>query len=120
MTYYYSLQLLTDAGSCVTLSKMAQKQLRKLSIQKNELEYQRDTYLLTLRDIARQIAETEALLKGLDEALAGLPDGKLKDEYIDKRVRAVYANFELNRRRKQYPGTIIGKRVDPGAHTQGL
>ncbi|MFX5042328.1 hypothetical protein ABTC51_19790, partial [Acinetobacter baumannii] len=74
---------------------MAQKQLRKLSIQKNELEYQRDTYLLTLRDIARQIAETEALLKGLDEALAGLPDGKLKDEYTDKRVRAVYANFEL-------------------------
>jgi hypothetical protein len=82
---------------------MAQKQLRKLCMQKNELEYQRDNYQLTLRDIATQIAENEALLKGLNEALAGLPEGKVKDEYIDKRVQAVYANFELNRRRKHYP-----------------
>lgn len=100
---HYSLQLLTDTRSCVKLTDMAQKQLRKLERQKKELEFQRDDYLLNLGHITTQVGENEILLKSLDEMLAKLPEGASKDEYTHKRTRAAYTLFELGQRRKHYP-----------------
>ncbi|WP_346238505.1 hypothetical protein ABDK00_008350 [Niabella insulamsoli] len=109
----YSVQQLTSVSDCDAVLSIATKEQQDLEWKKLSLGRQKQQYADQSVSIAAELAGKQAELEVLDSIIAGLPEGNLKVENQNKKIRAEYSIFLLETRRNNYGDVaLLEKELD--------
>ena len=103
----YSVTQLTTAADCDAVLTIAAKEQKDLDWKKLSVERQKDTYAENSVEISAELTAKEAELAALNDVIAGLPDGELKDDNVKKKTRTEYSIFLLNDRKANYGAVAL-------------
>lgn len=109
----YSVQHLTLVSDCDLALAMATKEKAILNFKKLSDEFSSTKFMETSQEIDADLAAAELELAAITQILAGLPEGPVRDEYLDKQRRTDFKCYTL-RARKQSHGVIalLGKEME--------
>ncbi len=109
----YSVMQLTSVSDCDAVLTIATKEKQDLEWKKLLLERQKTQYSDQSVSITAELASKKAEVEVLDSIIAGLPEGNLKEENQNKKVRAEYSIFLLENRRNNYGNVaLLEKELD--------
>lgn len=117
----YSVQNLTQVTDCNILLAMATKEKADLDFKKLSDERMTVKFTQTSQEIDAELQGVIAEIAATETIIAMLPDGKSKDDAIDKKTRLEYRKFTLENRKESY-GTValLEKEMDLARVTQEI
>lgn len=103
----YSVELLTTVVECNLILAEAEKEKSLLSYHQQGMVFKKDAYQTTGVEIDAELATLSAEMTILQNIIAGLPEGVLKNEHIVKFKKAEYTQFLLTQRDKKYGMLVL-------------
>lgn len=109
----YSVSQLTSVSDCDAVLSIANKELQDLEWRKLSYQRQKNQYALQAVSIISELAAKRAELEVLSSIIEGLPEGSLKTENQNKKIRVEYSIFLLENRRTNYGDVaLLDKELD--------
>ncbi|HMR81629.1 MAG TPA: hypothetical protein PKE30_00755 [Niabella sp.] len=109
----YSVSQLTSVSDCDAVLSIAGKELQDLEWRKLSYQRQKNQYALQAVSIISELAAKRAELEVLNSIIEGLPEGSLKTENQNKKIRVEYSIFLLENRRTNYGDVaLLDKELD--------
>lgn len=109
----YSVNQLTSVSDCDAVLSIANKELQDLEWKKLSYQRQKNQYALQAVSIISELAAKRAELEVLNSIIEGLPEGTLKTENQNKKIRVEYSIFLLENRRTNYGDVaLLDKELD--------
>lgn len=103
----YSLSALTTVADCDAVLAMLGKEKRALELRKLSLESQQINYAENTVEVTAELASKQAELDAITTVVAGLPDGDTKTDQIKKQKKLEYSIFLLTGRKADYGAVAL-------------
>ena len=98
----YNISLLSTIEDCEALLNIARKEKEKLEYKKLTLERKISNTQEKSVQISTDLQAIIGEITTLDQVIAGLPEGSIKKEMLDRKKRAEYRKYLLENRSENY------------------